>query len=56
MYAMLERTDILNLVLAGATSFYEGSRRLAIRSQVSIRWLVTSLINGSLYTSRKAIM
>ena len=37
VYAMLERIALLNFVLAGATSFYERFRRLAIRSQVSIR-------------------
>lgn len=43
VYAMLERIAILNLVLAGATSFYEQFRRLAIRSQVSIRRLMHEL-------------
>ena len=43
VYAMLERIAILNLVLTGATSFYEGFRRLAISSQVSIRRLVHEL-------------
>ncbi len=43
VYAMLERIALLNFVLAGATSFYEQFRRLAIRSQVSIRHLVHEL-------------
>jgi hypothetical protein len=43
VYAMLERIAILNLVLAGATSFYEGFRRAAISSQVTIRRLVHDL-------------
>jgi len=37
VYAMLERIALLTFVLAGATSLYERFRRLAIRSQVSIR-------------------
>ena len=43
VYAMLERIAILNLVLAGATSFYERSAGIAISSQVSIRRLVREL-------------
>jgi amino acid transporter len=43
IYAMLERIALLNLILAGATSFYEGFRRLAISSQVTIRRLVREL-------------
>ena len=43
VYAMLERIAILNLVLAGASSFYDQFRRLAISSQVGIRRLVREL-------------
>lgn len=43
IYAMLERIALLNLILAGATSFYEQFRRLAISSQVTIRRLVREL-------------
>jgi amino acid transporter len=43
IYAMLERIALLNLILAGATSFYEQFRRIAISSQVTIRRLVREL-------------